>query len=248
MALAEQLKAFDVPIRFGIDAEKDPPHSAMIVDCRGFAARHHLADLRGVKGEMIIVRTREINLRRPIRVLHPRHPLYIVPRGDGFFMIGATMIESDERGRVTARALLELLGAAYVLHPAFAEAEVIEFGADVRPAFPDNLPRIRKRGSTIHVNGLFRHGFLLAPALVKRAAAVVLDDAFFRRSWMKIICNGELREVMGATLGQIMEELGLVRDVVATAVNGTFVPVSARAHTMLEAGDAVEVLAPMQGG
>jgi len=102
-----------------------------------------------------------------------------VPRSDGLFMIGATMIESDERRRVSARALLELLGAAYALHPAFAEAEVVEFGGDVRPAFPDNLPRIRRRGRTVHVNGLFRHGFLLAPALARRAAAVVLDGAHF---------------------------------------------------------------------
>ena len=177
--LAKRLGILDVSIRFGVDAEKDHPNSGVIVDCRGMAACSALADLRGVKGEMVIVRTHEINLQRPIRLLHPRHPLYIVPRGDGLFMIGATMVESDERHRVTARAVLELLGAAYALHPAFAEAEVIEFGADVRPAFPDNLPRIRKVGSTIHVNGLFRHGFLLAPALAKRAAAFILDDAYF---------------------------------------------------------------------
>ena len=61
------------------------------------------------------------------------------------------------------RSVLELLSAAYALHPAFGEAELIEIGADARPAFPDNLPRIRRRGSTIHVNGLFRHGFSWPP-------------------------------------------------------------------------------------
>ena len=95
-------------------------------------------------------------------------------------MIGATMIESEERGRVTARSVVELLNAAYTLHPAFAEAEILELGCDVRPAFPDNLPRIRRRGDTVLVNGLFRHGFLLAPALARRAASVVTDGAFFR--------------------------------------------------------------------
>ena len=105
-----------------------------------------------------------------MRLLHPRIPLYIVPRGDGVFMLGATMIEASERGRITARSLLELLSAAYALHPAFGEAEILEIGVDARPAFPDNLPRIRRQGDDILVNGLYRHGFLLAPAMARMAA------------------------------------------------------------------------------
>ena len=109
-------------------------------------------------------------LSRPIRLLHPRFPLYVVPHGDGVYMLGATMIEATERDRVTARSLLELLSAAYALHPAFGEAEVLEIGVDARPAFPDNLPRIRRRHGAIHVNGLYRHGFLLAPAMARMVA------------------------------------------------------------------------------
>jgi glycine oxidase len=75
--------------------------------------------------------------------------------------------------------VVELLNAAYALHPAFAEAEIVELGCDARPAFPDNLPRIRRQGHRVLVNGLYRHGFLLAPALARRAAAVLLDGAFF---------------------------------------------------------------------
>jgi len=93
-----------------------------------------------------------------------------VPWGDGLFMLGATVIESDDAGSVTVRSALELLGSAYALHPAFAEAEIVEMGAGVRPAFADNVPRIVVRGPSIHVNGLFRHGFLLAPALAIRVA------------------------------------------------------------------------------
>ena len=89
------------------------------------------------------------------------------------------MIESEDRGRVTARSLVELLNAAYALHPAFAEAEIVELGCDARPAFPDNLPRVRRQGERVLVNGLYRHGFLLAPALARRAAAVLLDGACF---------------------------------------------------------------------
>src|SRR5690606_2072960 len=80
-----------------------------VIDCRGIAARDSLACLRGVKGEMLLLRCPELRLTRPLRLLHPRHPLYIVPRGEGVYMLGATQIESSERGRVTARSLLELL-------------------------------------------------------------------------------------------------------------------------------------------
>ena len=146
-----------------------------VIDCRGLAARDALSDLRGVRGEMLVLRAPEVAITRPVRLLHPRHPLYVVPRGDGLYMLGATQIESEGRGPPSARAVLELLSAAYALHPAFGEAEVLEIGADARPAFPDNLPRIRRRGETIHVNGLFRHGFLLAPAMARMVAAWLCD-------------------------------------------------------------------------
>ena len=142
-----------------------------IIDARGLAARDQLPDLRGVRGEMLVLRCPEVTLSRPVRLLHPRIPLYVVPRGDGVFMLGATMIESDQRDGVTARSVLELLSAAYALLPAFGEAELLETGADARPAFPDNLPRLRKVGSTLFANGLYRHGFLLSPAVAAMAAS-----------------------------------------------------------------------------
>jgi glycine oxidase len=146
-----------------------------VIDCRGLAAQDALADLRGVKGEMVVLRCPEVRLSRPVRLLHPRSPLYIVPRGEGVYMLGATVLETAERGRVSARSLLELLSAAYALHPAFGEAEVLEIGVDARPAFPDNLPRIRQVGPTIFANGLFRHGFLLGPALAVQVADLLFE-------------------------------------------------------------------------
>jgi glycine oxidase len=173
-ALAETLTRRGVAIRFGTDVDLAAPSRDLIADCRGYAAADRLPDLRGVKGEMLILRCPAVHLSRPVRLLHPRFPLYVVPRGDGVFMLGATMVESGERHRVTARSVVELLSAAYALHPAFAEAEILEMGADARPAFPDNLPRIRVDGRRVAVNGLFRHGFLLSPALARRAADVIL--------------------------------------------------------------------------
>ncbi|KRS10912.1 thiamine biosynthesis protein thio [Roseovarius atlanticus] len=159
--------------------EADPDALAahgLTVDCRGFAARDSLPDLRGVKGEMLILSCPDVALSRPIRVLHPRVPIYVVPRGDGRFMLGATMVEGRAGRHVTARAMLELLSTAYALNPAFGEAEVVEIGVDSRPAFPDNLPRIRRDGTLIRANGLYRHGFLLAPALARMVADLILHD------------------------------------------------------------------------
>ena len=145
------------------------------IDTRGFAAQPELNDLRGVKGEMLLVHCPDVSLARPIRMLHPRIPLYIVPRGEGLFMIGATMIESSERGRITARSMLELLGSAYAPHPAFGEAEIVEMGVDVRPSYPDNLPRVTKENAIVSINGLYRHGFLLSPAMAKQASDMILE-------------------------------------------------------------------------
>ena len=140
-----------------------------VIDARGLAAA--LPGLRGVRGEMAVLRAPDIRLTRPVRLLHPRHPLYIVPRAGGLYMLGATQIESTDRRGITARSLMELVGAAYALDPRFGEAEVVETGADLRPSFADNVPRVVVRGRVVHLNGLFRHGYLMAPALARQAAA-----------------------------------------------------------------------------
>jgi glycine oxidase len=168
--LRQRLDDLGVGIHF--ETEHEPDADRITVDCRGLAARDTAPALRGIKGEMIVVETTEIALSRPVRLLHPRWPLYIVPREDNRFMIGATSIESEDRG-VSVRSALELLSAAYAVHPAFGEARIVEIGAGLRPAFPDNLPRIDIDGRRIAVNGLYRHGFLLAPALGELTAAYV---------------------------------------------------------------------------
>ncbi|WP_120495956.1 FAD-dependent oxidoreductase [Kiloniella sp. EL199] len=146
------------------------------IDCRGLAAQDHLNELRGVKGEMLLIKSNEVKLSRPVRLLHPRIPLYIVPRDNGLFMVGATMIENENRSGATVRSVLELLSAAYALHPALGEAEIIEIGVDARPAFPDNLPRILHKGKTTYLNGMYRHGYLAAPAMAKRLVEQVLGE------------------------------------------------------------------------
>src|ERR1700739_875259 len=169
--LHARLTAAGGAIRFNSDAEPDDI-DGIVIDCRGLAARDTEPELRAVKGEMIIIETSEVELSRPVRLIHPRWPLYVIPRGDNRFMLGATSIEAEDTG-VSVRSALELLGAAYAVHPAFAEARIVEFGSGLRPAYPDNLPRISIEQNRIAVNGLYRHGFLLAPALAEMTLAFV---------------------------------------------------------------------------
>jgi glycine oxidase len=150
-----------------VDADCDA-----VIDCRGIAARNDLKDLRGVRGERLLIETQEIKLSRPVRLLHPRFASYIVPWGDGRFLVGATLIESDDDRDITVRSALELLGLVYALHPAFGEAQVVEMTAGVRPSFADNIPRVVTAGGNkiIRVNGAFRHGFLLSPIMAEVVA------------------------------------------------------------------------------
>ena len=153
----------------GVDIRYDTPAPAHVdVDCRGMAS--DLPGLRSIRGEMAIIEAPEVQITRTLRLLHPRIPLYLVPRGGGIYMIGATMVESASWRPITVRSMLELLGAAFTLHPALGEASVIETGAGLRPAFADNIPALKQQGDTTHVNGLYRHGYLLAPALAGQLA------------------------------------------------------------------------------
>ncbi|MGY3607852.1 MULTISPECIES: FAD-dependent oxidoreductase [unclassified Bradyrhizobium] len=169
--LHERILAAGGIIKFNSDISAEDLEG-IVIDCRGLSARDGEPELRGVKGEMILIETAEVELSRPVRLIHPRWPLYVIPREDHLFMLGATSIEAEDTG-VSVRSALELLGAAYAVHPAFAEARILEFGSGLRPAFPDNLPRITIDRTKISVNGLYRHGFLLAPALAELTLAYV---------------------------------------------------------------------------
>ncbi len=152
-----------------VTAQGDAHAFDWAVDCRGLGARTDLPALRGVRGELLYLHAPEVTLSRPVRLMHPRYPIYIVPRPDHVYLVGATAIESDDLGPITVRSVLELLSAAYSVHSGFAEARVIETVTHCRPAFPDNKPRLLYGDGLLHVNGLYRHGFLIAPALIQFA-------------------------------------------------------------------------------
>lgn len=143
-----------------------------VVDARGLGAREAWP-LRGVRGEYLEVEAPEVSLRRPVRVLHPRHPLYVIPRGGGRFYVGATEIERDDAAPITVRSALELLSALYAVHPALGEASILRSGVGLRPALPDNAPRVVRSPGLVAVNGLHRHGWLLSPILAEAVDALV---------------------------------------------------------------------------
>ncbi len=158
-----------------IDIEKEK--ADWIIDCRGLATQDQDPALRGVKGETVIVHNPDFTLSRPVRLMHPRYPLYIIPRADNIFMIGATIIENASTG-VSLRSAMELLSAAYTLHPSFAEATIIDIKAGIRPSYTDNMPRITLNGNIIRCNGLFRHGYLCAPIMAKCVHSLITGNQY----------------------------------------------------------------------
>ncbi|WP_240125647.1 FAD-dependent oxidoreductase [Thermomonas alba] len=143
-----------------------------VFDVRGVGAREALP-VRGVRGEVLWLYAPGLCLPRPLRLLHPRHRVYVVPRPDDIVVVGASEIESEDRSPVSVRTVLELLSAAYSMIPALAEARLLHSETNLRPALPDNLPLVSQQPGLSRINGLFRHGWLIAPALVEQ----VLDFA-----------------------------------------------------------------------
>ena len=142
------------------------------VDARGLGARPPLP-LRGVRGEIITLSLAGHGLRRPLRLLHPRHRVYLVPRSDSEIVVGASEIESEDRSPVSLRSAVELMAAAQSVLPSLSEARILRLDRHLRPALPDNLPFVHHEPALLRLNGLYRHGWLLAPALVER----LLGDA-----------------------------------------------------------------------
>ena len=139
----------------------------LVIDCRGLGARSEWKALRGIRGEVVRVHAPEVTLQRPTRLVHPRYPLYIAPKENHLFVVGATEIESDDMGPASVRSVMELLSALYTVHSGFAEARIVEIATQCRPTLPDNLPAVRWLDNRVlQVNGLYRHGYMISPAML----------------------------------------------------------------------------------
>lgn len=137
-----------------------------VFDVRGVGARPALP-VRGVRGEIVWLHAPGLVLNRPLRLLHPRNRVYLVPRPGDIVVVGASEVETEDRSPISVRTLLGLLGAAHSVLPELAEARVVHTETQLRPALPDNLPHVETRPGLARINGLFRHGWLIAPALVQ---------------------------------------------------------------------------------
>jgi glycine oxidase len=175
------------------------PAAGIVVDCRGMGARRDLSKLRGVRGEIVRLDAPDVELRHMLRLLHPRFSVYVVPRTAGKLVVGATSVESDDRSPMSVRGALELLTSAYSVLPALAEARIQEFTTQVRPTLPDNRPaffyHLGRR--MLRINGLYRHGFLLSPAIVEEALPLLSgqwEESYTGRWSCLRMCAHEVEE------------------------------------------------------
>ncbi len=139
-----------------------------VFDTRGVGAKDACA-VRGVRGEMVWLHAPGISLHRPVRLLHPRHRVYIVPRPGDVILVGASEIESGDRSPMSLRSAVELMAAAHSVLPDLAEARILRLDVNLRPALPDHRPQCHVEAGLVRLNGLYRHGWLLAPSLLDEA-------------------------------------------------------------------------------
>ena len=187
-ALTKELEIVKVNCQWHteLDPEKLRTQSSYqaVIDCRGTGAKEAWSSadtantLRGVRGEVIRLYAPEVKLRRPTRLIHPRYPIYIAPKENDVYVVGATEIESDDLSEMSVRSAMELLSAVYTVHSGFAEARILEMATQCRPTLKNNLPEIRTKKSKgladlIMINGLYRHGFMISPAVLDCALQVL---------------------------------------------------------------------------
>ena len=191
--LLEQLMQFiqqsDIQLHFGkklaiSDSERKNNDSETVIDTNQFDCVFDVrgcgalqSDVRGVRGELIHVFCPEVKIEHAVRLLHPRYKLYLVPKGEGHYVIGATELESNDRSAMSLQSMLELGSALYSLHPSFAEARIIKIDANLRPTLLDNMPSLQINNNVISINGLYRHGYLLAPHLINQIEQNLLHSA-----------------------------------------------------------------------
>jgi glycine oxidase len=181
-ALADDASTHGVQWRWSRTAQRVTPGRIdehrfdHVFDARGLGARPDLP-VRGVRGEIVWLHAPGLQLRRPLRLLHPRNRVYLVPRVGDIVVVGASEIESEDRSPISLRTIVNLLGAAHSVMPGLAEARLVHSETNLRPALPDNLPHVEVQPGLTRINGLFRHGWLIAPALVEDALRLGGFDA-----------------------------------------------------------------------
>ena len=139
----------------------------------GGVAAEAVAPVRPVKGQLLYLRgpADQPLCSRNVRGLE----VYVVPRGDGRVVVGATVEEQGFDTRVTAGAVHDLLRAALELLPDVAELELLETVVGLRPGSPDNAPMLGPAGpeGLVVATGHYRNGILLTPVTADAIAELL---------------------------------------------------------------------------
>lgn len=183
-AVLHELNVLQVDLRWNQAVDPEDVHGQgqydWVIDCRGLGAKNLWKSnpLRGIRGEVLRLHAPEVHLKRPTRLIHPRYPIYIAPKENDVYVVGATEIESEDLSPTSVRSAMELLSAVYTVHSGFAEARILEMSTQCRPTLKDNLPEIRlSKPGLMLINGLYRHGFLIAPAILDCALEIMQAPA-----------------------------------------------------------------------
>jgi glycine oxidase len=139
----------------------------------GGLAAEALPPVRPVKGQLLYLRgpADQPLCSRNVRGLE----VYVVPRGDGRVVVGATVEEQGFDTRVTAGSVHDLLRAAMELLPDVAELELLETVVGLRPGSPDNAPMLGPAGpeGLVVATGHYRNGILLTPVTADAVAELL---------------------------------------------------------------------------
>ncbi|MBK2124974.1 FAD-dependent oxidoreductase [Fangia hongkongensis] len=139
-----------------------------VIDTRGMGAKENLPNLYGIRGEALLIHAPNVHIQNVIRLCHPRYPLYIVPRKNHHYYIGASIIQNDDYSDISLKSMMDLLSALSVISHQFLEARVVKTYAQVRPTFNTGMPKSIIHDNIISINGFYRHGYLLSPVLCKQ--------------------------------------------------------------------------------
>ena len=126
------------------------------------------------KGQMVVV---EHAGPERLKVVLRTPDIYLVPRGDGRTVIGATVEDAGFDKRVDEATVVRLLDEAAEIWPAVRQARIVESWAGLRPATADELPVIDACGEHCWVaTGHFRNGILLAPGTARVLREMILGE------------------------------------------------------------------------
>ena len=246
-------------------AETGRPRRRRLVGRRRVAARG--GPPAGAPGEGPDPELRGRDGEPPARHILASERVYLVPRADGRLIVGATVEELGFDTAVTAGGVHELLREAYRLLPDIAELELVEADRRPPPRHPGQPAAVGPGAidGLVLATGHFRNGILLAPLAARAVADLLLDDrrsSFAahtpakderRRRW-RDEDRAQRRAARAAgrrharRCGRAPRAPGEGGRGVAVALDGEVVPRGEWERTPLREGQAVEVLAAIQGG